>query len=150
MSRIDTKAPESITVRRIGQAELADWHSRMLRAGGSPDARTVVIQFGGDRLSCCTMGAVVALDGDGPPVAVASMAPDGEQGCGVPTVVGWWWRPGREAEGLAVFGAAVAHLAASREGDVRVRFDATSRAEYETAERSACRRLLDLHEWNMP
>jgi len=55
--------------------------------------------FGGARLSCCTEHVAV-YDEDDVCVGIATIAPEGEQGSGMPTIVGVWVHPLYRKQGI--------------------------------------------------
>jgi RimJ/RimL family protein N-acetyltransferase len=61
---------------------------------------TWIILFGGDRWQYVQLVAV-ALDGEGQPVGLASLAPTDEMGEGGPQIIGVWVRPSYRRRGIA-------------------------------------------------
>ena len=94
--------------------------------GAIPMGMARVILFGGDRFSCCDE-FVVGRNDAGMVVALASLAPEGEQESGEPTIVGVWVAKAerRKRLGTAIFEAAVRRMVAR--GFPKVRVDVLSR-----------------------
>lgn len=72
-----------------------------------PLTAVTLILLGGDRFTCCDEWVVIKVDDH--PAAIASIAPEGEQHDGQPSIVGVYVRPGyrRRGYGRAVFRAAI-------------------------------------------
>lgn len=90
-----------MNIRLIKQDELSKWHSDMLHAiKDGRKAMTIICLFGGDRLYCCDE-AVVAEE-NGKIVSIASIAPEGEQRDGRPTIVGLYTLDDYRRQGIGI------------------------------------------------
>lgn len=98
-----------MNIRIIAHEELVQWHIKML-TGDAHVSLTIICLFGGDRLSCCDE-AVVAEE-NGQIVSVASIAPEGEQNDGRPTIVGLYTLAAyrKKGYGLAAMTAAIERM----------------------------------------
>ena len=113
---------------------------------GFPFTPVVGILLVGDRLSCCDEGIVV--EDDGRVVAVATIAPDGEEGSGEPTIVACYVLRAdrRKGFGRACMTAAVERCCAR--GFARVRVDAVSTGGLRLNQSlpEELREILDIHD----
>lgn len=85
-----------------------------------------VILFGGDRLTCCD--DFVTVEENGEPVGIATIAPEGEQMSGTPTIVGVYIKQEFRGKGL---GKDLLHKAIERcieRGFTKVRIDCLTTA----------------------
>ena len=80
----------------VGMQEVSEWMFLLLFTAASLKLITL---FGGDRASCCDEAIVIKNDG-GQIVALATIAPNGEQMSGKPTIVGLYVMPEFRRQGL--------------------------------------------------
>lgn len=111
-----------------------------------PLSPLVAILLGGDRLSCCDEGAVV--EADGRVVAVATVAPVGEESSGQPTIVAVYTLPAYRGRG---YGRVVFEAALRRcldRGYARVRVDVMSAGMVRIIQSlpAEMRDVLDVHD----
>jgi len=83
------------------------------------------ILFGGDRLLCCDEGSAV-LDDAGKIVALATIAPNGEEESGTPTIVGVYVVPESRGQGLGLAVFRNTLVRCQEQGFERVRVDVIS------------------------
>src|SRR5438552_3119807 len=98
-------------IRKMCYQELARWHSMMLDTNRDGRvAMTIICLFGGDRLSCCD--EAMGVEDDGRIVSLASIAPEGEQQSGKPTIVGLYTLAAyrKKGYGLAAMTAAIERM----------------------------------------
>jgi GNAT superfamily N-acetyltransferase len=111
-----------------------------------PFTPTVGILLGGDRINCCDEG--VALEVDGQIVGVATIAPDGEECSGTPTLVAIYVHPLHRRNGYARVIAEAAARRCKERGFNRVRVDVISAYALRvfTSLPSELRSIFDIHD----
>lgn len=92
--RENQKAIEVVSISKIAE-RVRELHSAK---AGFP----IAILFGGDRLSCCDEGIV--MNDNGKLIGLATIAPEGEENSGQPTIVGLYVLPEYRQKG---FGAQI-------------------------------------------
>lgn len=80
-----------LKIHTVGKFEVDSWLGQM------PAGPSRGLLFGGDRYSCCDQYIICSAGDD--LVGIASIAPEGEQNSGRPTIVGLWIKPSFRNQG---------------------------------------------------
>jgi GNAT superfamily N-acetyltransferase len=128
-----------VETKTISMQEVAAFtRARMLPAIG--------ILFVGDRFHCCDEGVGVFAEGE--LVGIATIAPEGEQGSGEPTIVGLYVVPEYRRRGIGTELMRAAVERCRERGFARVRVDVMSTGAKKAVARlpEALREVLDIHD----
>ncbi len=103
--------------------------------------------FVGDRASCCDEAAVVEVE-DGLLVALASIAPNGEQESGEPTIVGLYTLPPFRGHGFGKAALEAAIVRCLERGFTKIRIDALTPGSVKTIQSlsESSLAVLDVHD----